>query len=96
MDIPASLKKYLKNFYLVTSAIFLIWMLFFDGNDLINQFQLYQKMKELEQEKRFYQKNIDRIEKEYKALKENPELLEKLAREKYLLKKKNEDVYIVE
>jgi len=71
-------------------------MLFFDGNDLINQFQLYQKMKELEQEKRFYQKNIERIEKEYKALEENPELLEKLAREKYLLKKKNEDVYIVE
>jgi len=96
MNIPESLKKYLKNFYLITSAIFLIWMLFFDGNDLINQFQLYQKMKELEQEKRFYQKNIERIEKEYKALEENPELLEKLAREKYLLKKKNEDVYIVE
>jgi cell division protein FtsB len=96
MNIPESLKKYLKNFYILTSAIFLIWMLFFDGNDLINQFQLYQKMKELEQEKRFYQKNIDRIEKEYKALEENPELLEKLAREKYLLKKNNEDVYIVE
>lgn len=96
MNIPESLKKYLKNFYLVTSAIFLIWMLFFDGNDLINQFQLYQKMKELEQEKRFYQKNIERIEKEHKALEENPELLEKLAREKYLLKKSNEDVYIVE
>ncbi len=90
------IKQYSKNFYVVSSLIFVIWMLFFDGNDIINQIELHKKKMELQEEKAYYERYIKKIEEEYKALESDPELLEKIAREKYLLKNNKEDVYIVE
>jgi cell division protein FtsB len=71
-------------------------MLFFDSNDLINQFQLHRTYLQLQQEKQFYEQGIKEILEEKGALRQNPYLLEKLAREKYKMSSPEEDVYVTE
>lgn len=89
------LPKYTKNFYFISGAFFLIWLLFFDSNDLINQFRISAQLNGLENQKRYYQEKIIEVEKERQKLLNNTEMLEKYAREKYLMKKPNEDIYVV-
>jgi cell division protein DivIC len=86
----------LKNFYVVTGSLFLIWLTFLDSNDLISRFSMTSKLNTLKNEKEYFQKKIAEVEKDRKELLTNKELLEKFAREKYLMKKDNEDVFIVE
>ena len=84
-----------KNFFFITGITFLVWMLFFDTNDLISQFQLRSKVKDLEDKKKYYSEKIQEVRKDRAELMSNPQLLEKFAREKYLMKRKSEEVYIV-
>jgi len=85
-----------KNFYFIVGVIFIIWMLFIDSNDLYSQFQKRGKLKELEQQKAYYTQMIKDVEKDREELLSNNELLEKFAREKYLMKKESEDLYILD
>jgi cell division protein FtsB len=85
-----------RNFYAVTGVCFLIWMTFLDSNDLITRFKMGSKLRTLENEKEFYQEKIGEVEKDKQELTTNKELLEKFAREKYLMKKPNEDIFIIE
>jgi len=85
-----------KKFYFITACCFLIWMLFFDSNDLLSQFKLRKRKNELANEKEFYLKRINEVKEERKALQNNNHLLEKFAREKYLMKKPSEDIYVIE
>lgn len=71
-------------------------MLFFDSNDLLSQFKLRKRKNELANEKEFYLKRINEVKEERKALQNNNHLLEKFAREKYLMKKPSEDIYVIE
>ncbi|MDX5348492.1 MAG: septum formation initiator family protein [Hymenobacteraceae bacterium] len=87
--------KFFRSFYFITGFLFLAWMLFFDSNDLVTQFQMSQKLSDLEGEKEYYLEKIEEVQKDRKELLSNPELLEKFAREKYLMKRPNEDVYIL-
>lgn len=89
------LPKFTRNFYFITGCAFFIWMLFFDGNDIINQVQLTRELNNLEHQKEYYQQKIVDVEEERKAFMENPLMLEKYAREKYLMKKPGEDIYVV-
>ncbi|SDD66593.1 Cell division protein FtsB [Mucilaginibacter pineti] len=95
---PISMKRLIdlvKNkFFLVTMA-FLVWMIFFDKNDLFSQYEYRQQVKKLEQERDFYKVETDQVNKELSELTSNPQQLEKFAREKYLMKKDNEDVYLI-
>ncbi len=84
-----------RNFFFITCITFLVWMLFFDTNDLISQFQLRSQVRELEHKKQHYSEKIKEVRKDREELMSNPQLLEKFAREKYLMKRKNEEVYIV-
>lgn len=84
-----------KNFYFLSALFFLIWMLFFDSNDIITQIKLGHKQAELENAKEFYEHKIVEVKNDREALLNNKELLEKLAREKYLMKKESEDLYII-
>lgn len=86
---------FFKNFYLMTGFCFLIWMLFLDSNDLISRFKMTAKVRSLENEKEFYLEKISEVEKDRQELMTNKELLEKFAREKYLMKKESEDIFIV-
>lgn len=84
-----------KNFYFLAASFFLIWMLFFDSNDLITQLQLNHKLSELEETRTFYGDRIVEVKNDREALLNDEALLEKIAREKYLMKKASEDLFIV-
>ena len=85
----------IKSPYFLIGVSFLIWMVFFDTEDLITQHRLRYKLKNLEAEKIYYLQQIEKIQKDRAELDNNTELLEKFAREKYYMKKKTEDLYIV-
>lgn len=85
-----------RNFYIVTGLCFLVWMLFLDSNDLISRFKLGVKLRNLDREKAYYQEKIADVEKDRHELMTDRELLEKFAREKYLMKKETEDIFIIQ
>jgi cell division protein FtsB len=87
--------KYTKNFYFVFTLFFVIWMVFIDSNDILTQYKLSSKLKELERQKEFYLEKKEKIKSDREELMSNNELLEKFARERYLMKRKNEDLYVV-
>jgi cell division protein DivIC len=85
-----------RNFYVVTGLCFLVWMLFLDSNDLISLLKLGAKLRNLDREKAYYQEKIADVEKDRHELMTDRELLEKFAREKYLMKKETEDIFIIQ
>ncbi len=89
------LPKAFRNFYIVTGLIFLAWMLFLDSNDFLSRYKLTSKLSSLEGEKEYYLEKITEVEKDREELMGTRELLEKFAREKYLMKKETEDIFIV-
>ena len=92
------MNRFLNNryrFYILTGVGLLVWMLFFDANDLRSQFINLLKAKELEAEKAYFQKKIEAVRAERKEVLGSRQLRIKYAREKYLMKKRNEDVYVL-
>ncbi|GHA69997.1 FtsB family cell division protein [Pontibacter akesuensis] len=87
--------KIFRNFYFIASVIFVVWMLFFDSNDFVTQYQMRRQLNDLEADKEHYLEKMAEVEKDRKELMGNPALLEKFAREKYLMKRPGEDVFIV-
>lgn len=85
----------LQNKYFLVTAVFAVWMLFFDRNDLISQYEYRSEVNKLEEEKEFYIKETAQVKKDLEELTTNKERLEKFAREKYLMKKENEDVFVI-
>lgn len=86
----------LKNKYVIATIIFLIWITFFDRNDLITQAGYVRHLNELQTRKTYLQDQITETNEDLQELLSNPEKLKKFAREKYLMKKNNEDVYVIE
>ena len=84
-----------RNKYFLVSLAFVVWMIFFDKNDLFSQYQYRQQVNKLKQERDFYQKETAKVTKDLDELTSNPQKLEKFAREKYLMKKDNEDVFVI-
>ncbi|MDQ6843057.1 MAG: septum formation initiator family protein [Bacteroidota bacterium] len=84
-----------KNKYFITGITFAMWMLFFDRNDLSLQLKRVNELHKLQESEKTMDKQIADTKQELELLKTNPETLEKYAREKYLMKKENEDLYIV-
>lgn len=83
------------NRYIVLFIVFATWVIFFDSNSLLNRFELQGNINKLEKEKEYYQSKIEKDQKKILELKTNKQNLEKFAREQYLMKKKNEDIYII-
>lgn len=90
------LPKPFRNFYVVAVVIFLVWMIALDSNNLIARYQLSSKLSGLENEKEYYEEKIKEVEKDRAELFGDRESIEKFAREKYLMKKETEDIFIVE
>lgn len=85
----------LKNKYLLTIIGLVIWVVFFDKNDLRTQIELHQQVKQLEKERNYFSQEISVITSDIKELTTNPNTLEKFAREKYLMKRNNEDIFVI-
>lgn len=79
----------------MVGVFFFIWMLFLDSNDLISRFRLLSKLNALKNEKEYYLEKMEEVKKDREELLGNQQLLEKFAREKYLMKKPSEDIFIV-
>jgi cell division protein FtsB len=88
------LLKFLKNKYFLTSIGIIAWLLFFDKNDVFTQWHLIQKCKKLEKERNYYIAAIASNRQHLNELQTNKTSLETFAREKYLMKKDNEDVFV--
>jgi len=84
-----------RNFYLVVTLAFVVWIGFFDRNDVYTQYKMYSQQKQLESEKAYYQTEIQAIKKQHKLLTGDAQELERYAREKFRMKKKGEDVYVI-
>ena len=85
----------LKNKYVYATLTFLVWLTFFDNNSLITQYKLSSTLSKLQEEKIHYEKEIEKNRLEVKQLLTNKENLERFAREKYLMKKEDEDIFVV-
>lgn len=87
--------KVFRNKYVIALTSFIVFMLFIDHNDMFLQLKRQQQLKELIASKKFYEKQIQQTRKNLSDLQNNPAALEKYAREKYFLKRDNEDLFIV-
>lgn len=89
------LPKLFKNVFIIISAAFVVWMLFFDTNSWIIHQELNSDIEALENEKEYYKIEIEIDNKSLKKL-GTKEGLEKFAREAYYMKRENEEIYIIE
>lgn len=89
------LRYVFSNKYLITGMAFAVWMLFFDKNDVILQAKRAYELNKLQKNEKIMTQKIAETQQELELLKTNPETLEKYAREKYMMKKDNEDLFIV-
>lgn len=79
----------------MVGLFFLVWLTFFDSNDIYSQYKLASKLSSLNADRAYYMEKIDEVKEDREELLSNPDLLEKFAREKYLMKKQSEDLYVV-
>jgi cell division protein DivIC len=91
-----SIPPILKNKYLLASVAFLVWMLFFDRNDFIAQLNRFQKLRQLKESNTYYKEKIELASAELKKRETDPSAYERIAREKYYMKRENEDVFLFE
>ena len=87
--------RVLGSMYVIILLLFLTWMVFFDTNSYFIHKELNDDINALEQTKEFYREEIDKDKRFIEKMKDSDEV-EKYAREKYYLKRENEDIYIIE
>ena len=89
--------KYIRQHkYLITILVFLLVVVFLDENSLMKRAQYRQEISTLKSEIQKYRTQYNEDTQKLKELMENPVALEKIAREKYFMKKPNEDIFIIE
>ena len=93
-DIGLRIYPYVKNKFIFTSLMFLVWMTFFDQNNFIDQVQDRMKLSDLEAHRNQLAEEIAQSNEDLKLLQNDQELLEKFARERYLMKKEDEDIFV--
>lgn len=95
-EIWVKVQPWVKNKFILTTLVFLLWLIIFDRSNWFDMVGEIRSIHSLEDEKEYYQKKIETDRQRLKELKTNDENLEKFAREQYLMKKPNEDIFIVE
>ena len=93
-DFVKRIIKRLRNKYLITTLAFGFWLIFFDQFNLVDRYQSLHAMRQLQRDKAYFEKKIKEDTQRLKELKTNRENLEKFAREQYLMKKDNEDIFV--
>ncbi len=85
----------IKNKYIIATVVFAVWMLFFDRHDVTTQYGYYSELKSLEAERDFYIEEMERINQTVNDIHNSPEAVQRIARERYQMKKDNEDVFVI-
>lgn len=96
MKVVSILLSILGNRYLLAITAFMVWVVFFDENNMFVQRQRTQELKELNQKIDYYSKQVTLTRQELNDLQNDPVLLEKYAREKYFMKRDNEEVFVID
>jgi cell division protein DivIC len=90
------LKRLLYNKFFLVFLLALVWLSFFDKNNLLYQRKLNTQIDGMKESKSFYQSEIEKLIKHQKELNSDRMHLEKYARERFLMKKKGETIFIIE
>lgn len=95
MKLLSHIPSWLKNKYLLTGTAFFVWIFFFDKNDIPSLVSYFKSYKKLQQTDQHLNEKIADTRKDLDLLKTNPQTIEKYARENYMMKKDNEDLFII-
>ncbi len=87
--------KFFTNIFVMILVPFIIWMLFFDENSYLVHKKFDKEIEDLESSITFYKNKIEKDRNTIKKLQDSLEL-ERFAREQYLMKKENEEIYLIE
>lgn len=87
--------KILKNRYVLILAIFVVWLAFFDQDNLFRQFKLTRELDEAREKQEYYSSEYKKDSTLLNQLENDPEVMEKMAREKYLMKKDDEKIFLI-
>jgi cell division protein FtsB len=85
----------LRNRYILTTVMFLVWIILLDSNNLLARIKDMRELKSLKNDREYYTNKIESDRIKLRELKTDNNNLEKFAREQYLMKKSDEDLYIV-
>lgn len=95
MKLLTHIPAWLKNKFFIATAVFAVIMLFLDKNDIFTQADRARQLKDLLLSKQYYTEQIAAEQAELDKMRLNPGTLEKYARERYLMKRDNEDLYVM-
>ncbi len=95
MPLVEMIAGWIRNKYLIATLLFCVWILFFDHYDLLQQVSRTKELSDLKSSRDYYKAQIEQSRNELEDLKMNPAALEKIAREKYFMKRDNEQVFVV-
>lgn len=86
--------RFIRNKYLIVTAFFIVWMFFFDNNNWMYLDRLTQEAEQKKGDRAWYKREIEKVKKEYEEITLSVQAMEKFAREKYFMKRVDEDVYV--
>ena len=86
---------YVKSRYILAIVAFLVWMIFLDRNNFVEQYKLHTQLNDLRSKKEYYAEQIKIVRKEKQELFTNMASKEKFAREHYMMKKADEDLFVI-
>ncbi|MES2629291.1 MAG: septum formation initiator family protein [Bacteroidota bacterium] len=81
--------------YFIAPVLLLIWISFFDSNNIFSQMESQRQLQKLKDEKTYYSEKILEVRTNYKELSSDPKTMEKYARERYFMKKQNEEIFLI-
>jgi cell division protein FtsB len=96
MNFIKKILPFVANRYFIVSLGFVVWMLFFDQRDFFQQRERAAELKKVEDAKKYYQKEIEYTQKQLNNIQNNKSAIEKYARERYLLRREGEELYLFE
>lgn len=91
-------KKWVKwgmNKYVLITSLFVVWMTFFDDASLLQHIRIDREIGELKKDRSFYKKQLEEVKTELKKVQDDPKSIEKIARERFYMKKDQEDIFVV-
>jgi cell division protein DivIC len=94
-QVLSNIPSWIKSKYFIALAAFAVVILFLDKNDFFTQLERRRELRQLEKTRDHYNTQIEAEKKELESLKNNPVTIEKYAREKYLMKRDNEDLFLI-
>ena len=96
MKLIRYIPPFIYNKYFLATSLFVVWMLFFDRNDFFTQMERKNELQEIEESKEYFAEKIAEGKKFSTDMRSNADAVEKFVREKYLMKRENEDLFLIQ